>query len=171
MELAELIIEKAQMLEDKEKSLNYLEIKVGMDLNGFETVTSRSFTKSIYITPMHEYPYQLELKYENIKWLYVKKAEGFRKTLTCIIKQIIRAIMKEFQYVTLEQQCLIFQVFYKEKEVFNDSYMISDDIQLMDLNNIFEDSDDMHDDIRNILEIWNNFLDMCLEIEFIDYSN
>ena len=62
----------------------------------------------------------------------------------------------------------MFEVFYKEKEVFNDSYMISDDIQLNDLNNIFEDIDDMHDDIRNILEIWNNFLDMILDIKFID---
>lgn len=168
MELAELIIEKAQKMQDNERTLNYLEIKVHMNLNGFETVTSRSITKNIYITPVYELPIQLELKYENIKWLYLKKSEGLRKTLTCIIKQILRTIMKEFQYVTLEHQCLIFEVFYKQKEVFNDAYMISDDIQLNDLNNIFEDSNDIHDDIRNILEIWNNFLDMCLDIKFID---
>lgn len=160
MDLARNILKMAKKMEKEEKASNYITFDIYANILQPRQIIKKSFKI---------YPCNVDIKvtieFNDRQWTLHKKSSELERLLLTILRQCLRDIVVVDTTENLINQMLYFDIFYRNKAIFKDHYMVIDDITSMDLscNSLYECND--NEEIKCIHRLFLNYVDICLNMD------
>ena len=164
MDLATMIYEKAKAIEEEEKSKNYIEIKMNVHIHGTMERPCRDEEGGFKIYPIEDDPGGVKLVFLEMTWTYRKKAYELDRMTLILLRQILREFIHSIGDPELTDDILFFEVWYRQKRVFFDEYLIMDSISLLDLSNSSLYECNENDELLAIQRMFQSYMEICMGI-------
>ena len=162
MELATMIYEKAKAIKEEEKSKNYIEFKMNIHIHGSGDTPCRSEEGSFKIYPIEDDPGGVLVVFGEMSWNYRKKAYELDRMMLMLLRQIMRNIIHALGEHGITDEMMFFEVWYRQKRVFFDEYLIMDYISIPDLSNSSLYECNENDELLAIQRLFHSYMEICM---------
>ncbi len=162
MDLASMIYEKAKAITEAEKSKNYIEIKMNIHIHGIDDKPCYDKEGKFRLYPIEDDPGGVKVILDEMTWVYRKKAYELDKLILVIFRQILREFIEALEEPDLIDEILFFEVWYKQKRVFFDEYLVMDSISILDLSNSGLYDCNENDELACIQRMFQSYMEICM---------
>lgn len=162
MDLAMMIYERAKEIEEEEKSKNFIEFKISVHIHGGGDRSCRDEEGSFKIYPIDDDPGGVMVVFGEMSWTYRKKAYELDRMMLVLLRQIMRNIIHALGENGITDEMIYFEVWYRQKRVFFDEYLIMDYISIPDLSNCSLYECNENDELLAIQRIFQSYIEICM---------
>lgn len=157
MDLAHMIVARAEELQKEKVSTNFVECKI--------TFCSRNCTKS-YSFCVYPGDTRFRFCFGNMKWNYNFCDPQIDILLKNILRQIFRNFMRDQKDIVVNDHYVQFDILYQNAVIFTDEYFIEESITYNDLASYNMSDCNDNTDLFNIQDIFIGFMTMILTADF-----
>jgi hypothetical protein len=165
MDLADMILDRAKELEINEFLKEVITYEILFHVHDAHENRCKDIPYSFTIKPV-KYSKLVVIEYNGMRWKLSKRSTDMRFILMSIFRQIIKTFMTDHKIGTLEDQYIHFQVSYRGGVVFTDSYVITMEVDLLELSTIYIEDCDGNEELRELQKIFENLTQLMLSCDF-----
>jgi hypothetical protein len=162
MDIAEMIILKAQQLELDEKTKDYIECQMIFHIHREQGCIDAIQNFKIFKDLKTQ---NVIVDYNNVKWKKQKKSKEFKNLIAIIIRQILKNILNKYgSDYEFSDEIIRVNVLNKCEILFTDEYYVMDSIDSTHLSNDYLECCDDNTDLKNIQDMILVYLNLCNDI-------